>query len=309
MSELFNEVLASSELANASSSDCTDEAVELLDTLVHSGILGQKWGRRRYQNPDGSLTEAGRIRYSKKGGGAKMIKDREKERARRQKILKDPKKLAKHKDEFTKEEIDKAMQTFESQNRLKNMIESEKQAARKAKEDRRKAKYEYKKAKLNQRIDEAKAVESLKQQKLQTEQKRAENEAKKDDRGKSAADKWQNRANKYDSILKFAKTGKTILQDLGLADEGGESLFANLGVMLGMRQPASEKPENQRKKKWKKEEEAWAHASKYYDMLSKKNKAEGKSEKGQSNRDVNDILEDIDIDDLMAILNAEGKLK
>lgn len=32
--------------------------------LEHHGILGQKWGIRRYQNKDGSLTTAGKRRYS-----------------------------------------------------------------------------------------------------------------------------------------------------------------------------------------------------------------------------------------------------
>lgn len=33
------------------------------DELYHHGIRGQKWGIRRWQNEDGSLTEAGRKRY------------------------------------------------------------------------------------------------------------------------------------------------------------------------------------------------------------------------------------------------------
>lgn len=36
--------------------------------LVHYGIKGQKWGIRRYQNEDGSLTKAGRKRYSENNG-------------------------------------------------------------------------------------------------------------------------------------------------------------------------------------------------------------------------------------------------
>ena len=33
------------------------------DTLYHHGIKGQKWGIRRFQNEDGSLTSAGREHY------------------------------------------------------------------------------------------------------------------------------------------------------------------------------------------------------------------------------------------------------
>lgn len=36
--------------------------------LIHHGIKGQKWGIRRYQNPDGTLTSEGKKRYYNSDG-------------------------------------------------------------------------------------------------------------------------------------------------------------------------------------------------------------------------------------------------
>ena len=37
---------------------------EYSNGLYHHGIKGMKWGIRRYQNPDGSLTAIGKKRYN-----------------------------------------------------------------------------------------------------------------------------------------------------------------------------------------------------------------------------------------------------
>lgn len=42
--------------------------------LAHHGIKGQKWGIRRFQNSDGSLTEAGKKRYSSNTSAEKQKK-------------------------------------------------------------------------------------------------------------------------------------------------------------------------------------------------------------------------------------------
>lgn len=51
---------------------CLDNVYE--DYLAHHGIKGQKWGVRRYQNEDGTLTSSGRQRYGESSNGGNKKK-------------------------------------------------------------------------------------------------------------------------------------------------------------------------------------------------------------------------------------------
>lgn len=58
--------------------------------LTHWGIKGMKWGRRRYQNKDGSLTPAGKKRYAEEEAALKsrekVIKNQERTKAKLAKL-------------------------------------------------------------------------------------------------------------------------------------------------------------------------------------------------------------------------------
>jgi hypothetical protein len=76
--------------------------------LVHHGILGQKWGVRRYQNYDGSLTPAGKARYDTSYGRGKDYKAKKKSlkeeyRRRNNKIIE---KYGKAEDDYENDRID-----------------------------------------------------------------------------------------------------------------------------------------------------------------------------------------------------------
>lgn len=59
------------------------------DELYHHGIKGQKWGKRLYQNKDGSLTALGKIRYRTNGDfKAKVDKQNNLKKAREAKAAK-----------------------------------------------------------------------------------------------------------------------------------------------------------------------------------------------------------------------------
>ena len=62
--------------------------------LVHHGIYGQKWGIRRFQNPDGSLTPAGRERYGV--GPGEGVNDIRSERGTKKRIKDVKKSIAKN---------------------------------------------------------------------------------------------------------------------------------------------------------------------------------------------------------------------
>ena len=76
--------------------------------LEHHGILGMKWGKQN--GPPYPLSDAKHDR---------IVKRAEKKRKR---IMKDPKKLYKHSDEFTVEEINEALTKIDARNRIKSKI-------------------------------------------------------------------------------------------------------------------------------------------------------------------------------------------
>lgn len=107
------------------------------EIIYHSGIKGMKWGVRRYQNPDGSLTPAGKKRYNKT-----LEKVRAEEKALREKA-----KAAKT-TEATKSKIDKLNARVDAVNKKNQALkdgkklpddkpktEAEKEAEKKAYEE------------------------------------------------------------------------------------------------------------------------------------------------------------------------------
>ena len=157
------------------------EGMYLDDTLAHHGIKKQRWGFRRWQNEDGSLTEAGKRRYGRVENlnANRTLKDIAKDQKLAIKLDRANKKVA----------IQRAKQQLIE---VKKTNEQNKTAIKKTQEERRRIDLDAKEreeakrlAEKNRKKEEAEKIAAEKERKaLEKEQERKDAKAMKEERKK-----------------------------------------------------------------------------------------------------------------------------
>lgn len=92
--------------------------------LYHHGILGMKWGIRRFQRKDGSLTSAGKKRYGE--SGEETAKNELEERRARLLKSTDANELYENRHLLTTAEINERLTRIDTERRLENVATSTK---------------------------------------------------------------------------------------------------------------------------------------------------------------------------------------
>ena len=106
--------------------DFNQSDIDLGKSIVQSGIKGQKWGDRKYQNEDGSLTPLGRERYSemaRERRGSMSRKERKEEKKRAKKLAKLEKK--KYKLEENQEKYGATKDSENKRNEIKGLTDQQ----------------------------------------------------------------------------------------------------------------------------------------------------------------------------------------
>lgn len=193
-----------------------DESSEFLE---HWGIKGMRWGVRRYQNEDGSLTPAGE--------------------ARKKKILQDPKLLAKHRAEFTDEELATALKRFQTERQIRDTTGAETNYQKRERKAQEKAAKKLEKQRAKDQEKAAKDQEKANKERMKEQAKLDEERAKKE--SKTLAGRLRNAADIAGSVSKIASAS-------GVTFKNGKDIYNALTGKEDKKKEAEKAKEKQKDK-------------------------------------------------------------